>query len=308
MGKPAARVGDKSTPPHTPGLLAPGPGSTNVFIGGKPAWRSHVDLAMCMLPIAPPSPVPHGPERCYLGSLSVMINGKMAVRQGDSLIGAGPPNPVMTGDSSVLIGDMGFGLANPINAAEFCTDFEKLESDWSTLSDVEREQSIEAITNKQLSKSGVPALSITSTKKYSPGKVLYNYFNDKLIVSQSQMNVKNLSSKEAKQLAKSIYREARRAEQWFLIVQSNAQKRVGVEKLLDLLNVSLGLINAGSILSKIIDGAQSTLANVSFDSIYGAGGENRSDVLSNKEEKLEEYYALPEEQDARNTADSLPFG
>ena len=39
MGKPAARVGDPvdhSAPP----MLTGGPGSTNVLIGGKPAWRA----------------------------------------------------------------------------------------------------------------------------------------------------------------------------------------------------------------------------------------------------------------------------
>lgn len=36
---PAARVGDPVTPPHLPTMLGPGPGSLNVLIGNKPAWR-----------------------------------------------------------------------------------------------------------------------------------------------------------------------------------------------------------------------------------------------------------------------------
>lgn len=36
----AARVGDPVLPAHPlPGVLTPGPGSLNVLIGGKPAWR-----------------------------------------------------------------------------------------------------------------------------------------------------------------------------------------------------------------------------------------------------------------------------
>ena len=38
MGKPAARFGDTVTHPLPP-TLTPGPGSFNVLIGGKPAWR-----------------------------------------------------------------------------------------------------------------------------------------------------------------------------------------------------------------------------------------------------------------------------
>ncbi len=37
-GKPAARITDNVLHP-LPGLLGPGPGSVNVFIGGLPAWR-----------------------------------------------------------------------------------------------------------------------------------------------------------------------------------------------------------------------------------------------------------------------------
>jgi len=38
MGKPAARVGDTVAHPLPP-VLTPGPGSFNVLIGSKPAWR-----------------------------------------------------------------------------------------------------------------------------------------------------------------------------------------------------------------------------------------------------------------------------
>ncbi|NEP76598.1 hypothetical protein, partial [Okeania sp. SIO2G5] len=39
MGMPAARVGDLVS--HVvPPVLGPGPGSTNVLIGGMPAWRA----------------------------------------------------------------------------------------------------------------------------------------------------------------------------------------------------------------------------------------------------------------------------
>ncbi|NYT10293.1 MAG: hypothetical protein GKC09_10240, partial [Methanosarcinales archaeon] len=43
---PAARVGDL-TAHGTP--LGPGPGSTNVVIGGMPAWRAASDFHSCPL-------------------------------------------------------------------------------------------------------------------------------------------------------------------------------------------------------------------------------------------------------------------
>lgn len=58
MGKPAARLGDP-TMHATP--LAPG-GNFTVLIGKKPAWTV-MDTHICAMPIAPPVPAPHGPEK-----------------------------------------------------------------------------------------------------------------------------------------------------------------------------------------------------------------------------------------------------
>lgn len=308
MRKPAARTGDRSSPPHTPGVLSPGPGSANVLISGKPAWRSNVDSAVCLLPIAPPAPAPHGPERCYLGSLSVMVNNNMAVRQGDVLIGAGPPNPVLAGAPTVLIGDMGFGLANPANAAEFCFDFEKLASNWSTLTPLQREQRIEVITNRQLAKSAVPTQSVMSSAKHVPGNAQYNFITDKLMISQAQLNTAILSKKGAKQLANSVYHEARHAEQWNLMSRLLAGKGVTVQQLENSLGISKK--SAISAIANPLKGvsAQYNLAQASYDSVYGSRGKNRNAVLTNAQNRYDEYRALPEEQDAWNTGDSLPCG
>jgi len=55
MGQPAARVGDLVSHAAPP-TLAPGPGSTNVFIGGKPAWRAMPAGASLPAPPEPPEP------------------------------------------------------------------------------------------------------------------------------------------------------------------------------------------------------------------------------------------------------------
>ncbi|MCI0464064.1 MAG: hypothetical protein L0Z62_44585 [Gemmataceae bacterium] len=116
---PAARVGSSGTPPHVPPTLTPGIGSLTVQVGGGPAWRANIDIHTCTLPIAPPAPAPHGPEICFLGALTVLIDSQMAVRQLDLLTGAGPPNPVMLGVLTVLIGDPGVGLGAPASISEF---------------------------------------------------------------------------------------------------------------------------------------------------------------------------------------------
>jgi uncharacterized Zn-binding protein involved in type VI secretion len=97
MGQPAARIGDL-TSHGTP--LAPGPGSTNVLIGGRFAWRAGVDFHACPLFNGPS---PHVGGVVLMGSPTVLINGLFAARQGD-VVGEGPPNTIVLGEMTVLIG------------------------------------------------------------------------------------------------------------------------------------------------------------------------------------------------------------
>ena len=94
---PAARTGDL-TSHGTP--LSPGPGSFNVLIGGLPAWRATVDFHSCPLV----SGSPHIGGIATVGSVTVMINNFPAVRQGDLITESGPPNSILIGDPTVLIG------------------------------------------------------------------------------------------------------------------------------------------------------------------------------------------------------------
>lgn len=98
MGQPAARVAD-TTSHGTP--LSPGPGSSNVLIGGMPAWRAGVDFHACPLVTVL---VPHVGGVVAMGSSTVLINNFPAARQGDMVVEVGPPNAIAMGEMTVLIG------------------------------------------------------------------------------------------------------------------------------------------------------------------------------------------------------------
>lgn len=95
---PAARVGD-ATSHGTP--LSPGPGSADVLIGGMPAWRATADFHACPLLTAL---VPHVGGVVAMGSATVLINNLPATRQGDMIVEAGPPNSIVMGCPTVVIG------------------------------------------------------------------------------------------------------------------------------------------------------------------------------------------------------------
>ncbi len=95
---PAARVGDL-TSHGTP--LGSGPGSADVLIGGMPAWRATSDVHTCPLVSGT---VPHTGGVVSVGSVTVFINNLSAVRQGDMIVEGGPPNSIVMGCPTVLIG------------------------------------------------------------------------------------------------------------------------------------------------------------------------------------------------------------
>jgi uncharacterized Zn-binding protein involved in type VI secretion len=95
----AARLGDQ-TAHGTP--LGPGPGCPTVLIGGMPAWRAGADFHAC--PLVNPGPVPHVGGAVAMGSATVLVGGLPAARQGDTIVEAGPPNTIVMGCPTVMIG------------------------------------------------------------------------------------------------------------------------------------------------------------------------------------------------------------
>lgn len=94
----AARVMDLTT--HgTPCM--PGPGSTNVFIGGMPALRATLDQMACTAP----GMGAHGGGPFIVGEPTVLINNMPAIRVGDFVAEPnGGPNVIVMGCPTVMIG------------------------------------------------------------------------------------------------------------------------------------------------------------------------------------------------------------
>jgi uncharacterized Zn-binding protein involved in type VI secretion len=81
--------------------LSPGPGAPNVLIGGLPAWRAGADFHACPLS---DGPKPHVGGVVAVGSSTVLIGGLPAARMGDQVVEAGPPDPIVQGEPTVIIG------------------------------------------------------------------------------------------------------------------------------------------------------------------------------------------------------------
>lgn len=95
MSRPAARQGDMTA--HG-GVITIG--YPQVLIGGQPAARMG-DMHTCPLS---DGPKPHVGGPIATGSGTVLIGGQPAARQGDTATCAGPPDTIVAGAPTVLIG------------------------------------------------------------------------------------------------------------------------------------------------------------------------------------------------------------
>jgi uncharacterized Zn-binding protein involved in type VI secretion len=98
MSKPAARMGDQTA--HGGVIVG---GYPQVLIGGKPAARLG-DMHTCPMATPGTPPVPHVGGPITTGSATVLIGGQPAARLGDSAVCTGPPDSIIMGCPTVLIG------------------------------------------------------------------------------------------------------------------------------------------------------------------------------------------------------------
>lgn len=95
MSRPAARLGDMTA--HG-GLITMG--FPTVLIGGMPAARIG-DPHTCPMS---DGPKPHIGGPIILGAVTVLVGGAPLARVGDMAVCAGPPDTIVMGASTVLIG------------------------------------------------------------------------------------------------------------------------------------------------------------------------------------------------------------
>jgi len=95
MTKPAARIGDMTA--HGGVIIL---GLPTVLIGGLPAARLS-DMHTCPMFTGV---VPHVGGPIALGSATVLIGGLPAARMGDMATCVGPPDTIVAGCMTVLIG------------------------------------------------------------------------------------------------------------------------------------------------------------------------------------------------------------
>jgi uncharacterized Zn-binding protein involved in type VI secretion len=301
MSGPAARLGDL-TAHGSPGL--PGAGSTDVFIGFKPAWRALEDRCLCPAP-----PGSHGTEMALIGSTTVMINRRMAVRVGDLMPGAGPPNSFVQGEATVIIGDVGFGMAKASSRAAFARAMRALLKDWSKLDEAGRVDALERAMASVLPRS-MPALKVKAVKMSDPdtsGEMNFLAWqidlNEKLL--QGKMDARRMA-----ELVNTMYHEGRHGEQWFHVAQSLAAAGVPASAIESRTGIPTPVAKAAANAPAARGTSEGEVGASVHMSVYGSRSAHREAVLNDlrkpkpRADSYGQYRALPEEEDAWRQGDA----
>jgi uncharacterized Zn-binding protein involved in type VI secretion len=155
-GKPAARVGDQTA--H--GGVITGPGAPTVLIGKMPASVMG-DMHVCPLLNPGTPPPPHVGNVVMATCASVLICKKPAARMGDTVICQGPPDSIVGGCPTVLIGDGGGGGGGGGGGAKAASEVKSMAKE------VEESHYLDA---KFVDKGGKPITGVEYTVKSPEGE------------------------------------------------------------------------------------------------------------------------------------------
>ncbi len=288
----AARVSDDTT--HL-SPTAPGTGSPTVLIGGRPAWRTVLDTHICPAT----TPTPHGPEKVYLGSTTVLINDQMACRMGDILQGLGPPNLIFSGEPTVIIGDLGFGMANPKLKSSFATACRSLLMDWDTYTVPERLDRIQTALHAVLP-AGMPPLLVEENFLLQARFFGQFCFQDWAIHINPSLLNGGMDEDRMARLVNTAYHEARHGEQWWTVAQHRAAQGESSQQIESRMQVPTDVADAAVNHSASQGTSEGAMGKTVYISVYGFRGVYRAGVLKrlNTTEGYTQYRALPEEEDA----------
>jgi uncharacterized Zn-binding protein involved in type VI secretion len=295
---PAARIADPTT--HaTP--TAPGPGAPTVLIEGRPAWRTMLDTHVCPMPSTPP----HGPEKIYLGSTTVLINDQMACRMGDILQGMGPPNFVEMGSATVLIGDNGFGMGREEVKQRFAVSAFQLLTKWRRLEMKDRLTAIKSAIDATLPV-GMPAMNVRANPFLGRGFLGQFSFKEWAIDLNPEVLSGRMGEARMRQLVNTAYHEARHGEQWWNAAQHRAAKGDSAQRIRTSMKIPERVANAAEDNPAGEGTSEGVMGETVHCSVYGARSGYRGQVLSNPREpsKYAQYRALPEEEDGWRQGDS----
>jgi hypothetical protein len=232
----------------------------------------------------------------------------MACRVGDILQGAGPPNPFVLGELTVLIGDVGFGMANPANMAAFAAAMQQVEKDWNTLTPAQRLAALQAALNAALPP-GMPSLTLRSAHLNPGTQGQLQFKNWEVEISEDSLNGAMTHDRFA-DLTNTVYHESRHGEQWYHTAQYRASQGEPSADIARNMGIPQNVADTAKTNPAPPGTSEGAMGEAVNDSVYGDRSAYREGVLTDLQNPTpapgtyDQYRALPEEEDAWRQGDA----
>ncbi|KQT32408.1 hypothetical protein ASG29_11510 [Sphingomonas sp. Leaf412] len=212
--------------------------------------------------------------------------------------GIADPDSIQAGQRIAIVPRTPVGLDRDAEVRGYIADMQAIRADWPNLTAAQRLERVEAALNERLAAAGVPPIRLTAGADGNASGV-YDFTTHSIGVDADLLNQPRITDDQLRGLADTVYHEGRHAEQWF----DMARVRIAQGQDVGELGLPDSVIAAARDAPRLDPAsAHGRFVTAMYDSVYGAGGADRNDVLGRlndgDDDVYELYRALPEEADA----------
>lgn len=152
--------------------------------------------------------------------------------------------------------------------------------EWATLGSVEaRRNKLVELVNERLSAAGVPEVS-PAFDANANNLGSFNFPTWAMRLGRKALDKPSLTETEARDLAATVYHEARHTEQWFRMAQLRAVQGLSAAGIATELGIPAKIAQRAKNAPLEKGSMQALIAQGWWDSVYGAGGAHRDAVLT----------------------------
>jgi hypothetical protein len=157
--------------------------------------------------------------------------------------------------------------------------FKALQAQWEKLEADRRRESLQQLIAAQLQSSGVPAVGIRTDITASAGNAGFTFANWELVVDEATVKWPTLNDADARELAETVCRRSRHAEQWYRMAQMLGSEGMSAGHIRDRMGIP-GKVAAAAVADRLKPAdPRRVYAEKLYDSVYGDQAHARQRAL-----------------------------
>lgn len=151
--------------------------------------------------------------------------------------------------------------------------------EWATLATAEaRRDRLVELVNVRLATAGVPAVTpVFDTNANNAGS--FGFRTWVMRIGQTRLGGDSISEDDAREIADTVYHEARHTEQWFRMAQLRAAQGLGAAAIALELGIPARIARAARAAPLVRGSMEAVIAQGWWNSVYGSGRSSRNNIL-----------------------------